>query len=196
MNKTLEKDRSPDSPDVPLIIMDETGSTSDDLWERWRAGRREPLAILARRQRRGRGQFGRSWFSGAPGNLHLSILHFVPAWRVDLLPFVPLRTALHVIRILALRTTVTVGIRWPNDLMVDRGKLGGILVESRTGPGDRIPVVIGLGLNLNAALEDFPSELRPEVAILGRLTGRRLPVVDIARDIIYSIDAWFNSLAV
>ncbi len=177
---------------IPLVIKEETGSTNDDLWTAWGAGRREPLAVLALRQTAGRGRQGREWFSGGLGNLSLSGLYFLDAGRRELLPFIPLRAALAVIEALARHSGETVGLKWPNDLMLGERKCGGILAESRSAPGDLIlPVVVGIGLNLNGRLEDFPPRLREVVGVPVPPVGGRFPLIDIARDIIYTLGVWF-----
>ncbi|WP_126147106.1 biotin--[acetyl-CoA-carboxylase] ligase [Synechococcus elongatus] len=117
-----------------------TDSTNAQLWQQ--ADRHEQVLIAAQ-QRAGRGQQGRSWLSPLGGlylslgldlDLHLSEsarLIFGAAWGVAQ----------------SLRSQVPVQLKWPNDLVLDNRKLGGILVETRS-QGDRLrEAVIGLGLN-------------------------------------------------
>jgi BirA family biotin operon repressor/biotin-[acetyl-CoA-carboxylase] ligase len=124
------------------------------------------LWIWAGAQAAGRGRAGRNWTSPA-GNLHASLL---------LRPRVPLVTALQLsllagvaahdaVCALAAGAGVTPALRlkWPNDILLDGAKLGGILLESRVGADANAPaVVIGTGLNLSRA----PGDLARPVASL------------------------------
>lgn len=180
---------------IPLVIKAETASTNDDAWSFYREGCRAPMAVLACRQTRGRGRRGRTWHSGGSGNLHLSLLLFVRREAGGLLPFLPLGAMLRVLAVLRRHSAVNLGLKWPNDLLAGPGKCGGILVESRTVTGeDFLPVVMGIGVNLNS----IPAECRggegSTAVALGPLCGRRLPLIDIAREIIYDVQKWIGSL--
>lgn len=72
-----------------------------------------------------------------------SSLACVPAWPIRAWSRLPLVAGLAVREAISVTCEITVGLRWPNDLVVDRGKVGGILVESGD---DR--VVVGCGINL------------------------------------------------
>lgn len=99
--------------------------------------------VIADRQSAGRGRRGRSWSAPPGATLALSMLAHVPEGR-RWAPGVTL--ALGVAAALALRAAglSTVGLKWPNDLLVDGRKLGGILVESCAGRG----IVAGIGINI------------------------------------------------
>ena len=143
---------------IPLELVDEIGSTSEAL--KARAVHPGPeAALLARRQSGGRGRLGRPWQS-IEGNLHLSVL---------LRPR-SLRWPGHwsILAAVAVADTVraflpdpgALRLKWPNDLMLDGGKLAGILLEAGTTPGPWL--VIGFGVNLAGA----PSGLGRPVACL------------------------------
>lgn len=137
---------SPDLPDFSVEIVAEIDSTNSELMRRARAGRDEPVLLLAERQTAGRGRLGRSWQASAGESLTFSLgLPLAPQDWSGL----SLAVGVAVAEMLGPR----VGLKWPNDLWVEDRKLGGILVEtaSFTGAaqGGRY-VVIGLGLNLAA----------------------------------------------
>ncbi len=125
-----------------------------------------PTVILAGRQLHGAGRGGRHWVSPA-GGLYLSWLRGdLDGARVSRLP---------VLAAAAAHTAVTaagihgVGIKWPNDLLVDGRKLAGILVQARHG--ERTIATVGFGVNLRVApqLDDEP--LHPPVAASDVLDG-------------------------
>jgi len=142
---------------IPLETVDEIGSTSQAL--KARAAHPGPeAALLARRQSGGRGRLGRPWQT-VDGNLHLSVL----------LRPQNLRWPGHwsILAAVALADTVrsylpagALRMKWPNDLLLDGGKLAGILLEAGVATGPWL--VIGFGVNLAGA----PSGLGRPVACL------------------------------
>jgi BirA family biotin operon repressor/biotin-[acetyl-CoA-carboxylase] ligase len=126
-----------------LVIHDTIGSTNAEALDLARAGEPGPLWILAKRQTAGRGRRGRTWVS-EPGNLYVSLLltNPSPSRHSAELSFVA-ALALHDAlsgRIPGLAARLA--LKWPNDLLIDRLKLGGILIE-----GEGTAVAIGIGVN-------------------------------------------------
>ncbi len=101
-------------------------------------------AIIANQQTAGRGQFGRPW-QAAAGGLYLSVV-WQPPWRGAMAPLLTMAVAWALV--VALRDAgAAVGLKWLNDLILERRKLGGILTETRL-LGDRLTyVVVGVGIN-------------------------------------------------
>ncbi|MCP5142900.1 MAG: biotin--[acetyl-CoA-carboxylase] ligase [Gammaproteobacteria bacterium] len=129
-----------------LTVADCLESTNSEALERAGASEAEEfVAVIADRQTAGRGRRGRSWQSPPGTNIYLSV-----AWRTRL-PFTQSLGALPLAIGVAIADALTglgvhAALKWPNDLYVDGGKLGGILLESRV-LADRIAVVVGIGLN-------------------------------------------------
>lgn len=102
--------------------------------------------LLAERQSAGRGRRGKAWLTDPGGSLCLSL-----AWRSTRPPrdTAALGIVAGVACAEALRTLsgAAIDLKWPNDLLMDDRKLGGILVEARTGRGG-IRAVIGVGINV------------------------------------------------
>lgn len=107
----------------------------------------DPQAQLAEGQSAGRGRRGRQWVSPYAHNLYLSL-----GWRFDgwlpQLSALPLAVSVMIWRVLQRHRVPDLGIKWPNDLLVNGAKLGGILIENRGEAGGACRVVIGIGLNL------------------------------------------------
>jgi len=97
------------------------------------------LAISSLRQKRGRGRHGRDWFSPS-GGLYVSLLLF-PKIRVN---SIPLLAALAVIKMLEDHGFSQLLIQWPNDVLLDRKKVSGIICERFKNA-----VICGIGLNIN-----------------------------------------------
>jgi BirA family biotin operon repressor/biotin-[acetyl-CoA-carboxylase] ligase len=130
----------------------EVGSTNTECLERARKGALSGLWITAGRQTGGRGRRGRAWFS-EPGNLYASLLLIDPA-PMDRLGSLPLAVAVAVqdavSRIMPLDAPEVL-IKWPNDILVNRRKVCGILIEGETLPDGRHGLVIGIGINVSVA---------------------------------------------
>ncbi|MBL8711022.1 MAG: biotin--[acetyl-CoA-carboxylase] ligase [Rhodospirillaceae bacterium] len=125
----------------------EIDSTNDALKRRAAAGAEEGLVLRAGRQLAGRGRRGRGWVS-EPGNLYVSILLRPAKAPIEAatLGFVAAMAIGNMVRVLV---PVPVTLKWPNDVLVDGGKVSGILLESGGVSGGRVDwLVLGMGLNL------------------------------------------------
>lgn len=131
-----------------LVALDEAGSTNDEAKARAAEGAPDGTVVWARRQRAGRGRQGRAWHSPL-GNLFLSVI-LRPACEarvVAQLSFVAALAAADFVDDLLPGRRAR--CKWPNDVLVDGGKIAGILLESASGPGRRADwVVLGIGVNL------------------------------------------------
>ena len=135
-----------------LFRLARVDSTLDAVHERAAAGAPAGTVVVAGEQMAGRGARGDTWHS-PPGGLWLSIL-LRPAVPVGV-PVLSLRTGLGVARVLERATgTGTIRLKWPNDLMLQDRKLGGILCEARW-QGDRLAwVAVGVGINVANTVPD------------------------------------------
>src|SRR3546814_7105530 len=98
-------------------------------------------------QTAGRGRRGRSWISPFGANLYLSIAWSWPAWPPEL-SALSLAIGVACAKVIENHGIADVRLKWPNDLLVDDRKLGGILIEHRGEAGGACRVVVGIGLNL------------------------------------------------
>jgi BirA family biotin operon repressor/biotin-[acetyl-CoA-carboxylase] ligase len=143
--------------------------------------------VLAERQTAGRGRGGKTWASAPGAGIWLTLIERPD--DPDAVELLSIRVGLGAARALDRWTRTPVRLKWPNDLFVDGGKLGGILIEARWRE-DRLDwVAIGLGLNV-VQPPDFPSAaaLAPgadRVAVLADL----LPALRAAAAACGSLDA-------
>ena len=131
-----------------IRFVTETGSTNADLAAALRAGERvaEGDWLVAGRQTAGRGRQGRDWFDGAGNFMGSTVvrlnLHDPPAPTLALLAGVALYDTVACL----LAEPAGLSLKWPNDLLVGRAKLAGILLERESDA-----VTVGIGVNLAAA---------------------------------------------
>lgn len=119
-------------------------STNQTLWDHLCQGAAEGTAIVAGQQTAGRGQWGRQWQSNT-GGLYLS-LGLTPHTAADRTPQLTLSSAWGIASILR-QAGVPVALKWPNDLVLYGGKLGGILTQTRIANGKIVQAVVGVGIN-------------------------------------------------
>jgi BirA family biotin operon repressor/biotin-[acetyl-CoA-carboxylase] ligase len=151
----------------PLTAVSETGSTNDDAFAAARDGAPHGALFVADSQTHGRGRRGHSWTSPPSSNLTFSLLlrPRIPAERVALLSLV---AGLAVREAVAARVGAAIAVKWPNDVVVGRRKVSGILVESRMSGSAVEAVVVGIGLNVHMeALPPEISEIATSLALLG-----------------------------
>ena len=137
-----------------------TESTNTVAMELCLKGVKNGTIILADAQTKGRGRLtGRSWLSPKASGLYLSIILYPKLEPADY-PKITLATGVAVCKALTEQTTAPIKLKWPNDLLINNRKCGGILTETGpfTGTGPT-PVIIGIGLNINTPAENFPTEL-------------------------------------
>ena len=173
-------------PGEPAIERHPTlGSTNDRLKELARRGAPEGTIVLADIQTTGHGRQGRSWASPG-GNLHLSAL-LRPACAVPLLPLAAGVAVAEAIEPLG----VSPRLKWPNDVMLDDRKLGGILAESSSTGTALEWVVLGIGLNVNGAL---PEDLRDTAISLSQAGASSVDVEGMAAAVLGRLAVWYHRL--
>lgn len=135
--------------DVPCEYLESIDSTNDYLLRKAAEGCNTPLACFAETQTQGKGRRnGRTWFSPPGSNVYLSLLWHFPK-EPQALSALGLAVALCVVQTLeGMGIQKPAGIKWPNDLLSEGKKLGGILVESLPCHQGITRTVIGIGLNV------------------------------------------------
>lgn len=138
-----------------------------------------PLLVLAARQTAGRGRGSHRWWSAA-GALTFSLLvdidpqRLAPACR----PLLSLTTALAIGEAVELLVPgADVGLKWPNDVLLQSRKVSGVLLESPSRPTGRM--VVGIGLNVNNSFAAAPPELQQQTLALKDATQRDFDLTDV-----------------
>lgn len=130
-----------------IEVVDQTGSTNDDLLARARQGANTGLVRVAELQTAGRGRRRRVWHSGPGGALTFSLV-----WRFAKGPAalsgLSLAVGVSLLRSLRALGVSNVTLKWPNDLLWQQRKIGGILIETTSHADGAALAVIGIGLNL------------------------------------------------
>jgi len=167
------------------LALDCVDSTNDTALEQAASGAAEGLVITARQQNQGRGRLGREWHADYDGALLMSLL-LRPDWLA-----VADAAKLSLLTALALYNALDIKgkqLKWPNDLLVNGNKLAGILMELRADNAGEFPViVVGIGVNLHAPSDGWPSDLRTPATALHDL-GQPVDAAALMQQIIREFD--------
>ncbi len=131
---------------MPIIKLDAIDSTNDYLKQLAKEQLLENYtAVMAFEQTKGRGQMGTEWVSEAGKNLTVSVLvKDLPLDTVSIYDF-NVAVALSAIGLIVANGIVKVNVKWPNDIMAENKKVGGILIENSLKSDGSFNSVVGLG---------------------------------------------------
>jgi BirA family transcriptional regulator, biotin operon repressor / biotin---[acetyl-CoA-carboxylase] ligase len=173
----------------------ETTSTNDVAAHLAELGAPEGTIVAADAQTAGRGRLGRAWFSPPGAGLYVSIL-LRPAREAakDFDPAALLTLACGVAAAEGIRaaTGLPAEIKWPNDVMVGRRKLAGILAEAAAEAGTLKYVILGFGVNLQPAA--YPADIAKRATSVEAETGRPADRARIFVEILKSLEARHRDL--
>ena len=120
-------------------------------------GAPEGTLVVAEKQNMGKGRKGRKWFSDSIGGIYCTMI-LRPSTTPNEALKIPLLTALVAVKTLLKTTSLKPTIKWPNDILVNGKKLGGILTEISTEVDAVDFVIVGFGININT--ESFPEDIK------------------------------------
>lgn len=183
--------------DYHLLSYDVLDSTNDEAKRLAGGGASHGAVIWAKRQTAGKGRMGRQWMS-PEGNLYVSILLSPPCE-------LPECSQISFVTAVAAYETLTpiipdegvVACKWPNDMLFDNRKLGGILLESfttitETGK-ERQWVAVGVGINIDAYPEEtaFPATCLRSSGV--EIISAKIVLSRFVYNFIHAYDTWCNS---
>lgn len=155
-----------------VIELEEIDSTNRVGKELATEGAPEGTLVVAKRQSKGKGRLGRSFFS-PEGGIYMSMVlrPKIPAEKALL---VTTCAAVAVARAIEKVSNVTAGIKWVNDIYVNGRKVCGILAEAGLSAASEYPDYVILGIGLNVKKQSVPDELKDIVGCLEDTTGNEI----------------------
>ena len=165
-----------------IIHVETVGSTQD--LARSIKDAEEWTVVVADMQTGGRGRMRRSWIS-PKGGLWATIITY-PRTPVRELTILSLLPALAITNILQ-KHGINPVIRWPNDIYVEEKKIAGVLVEVDATAQRIEKALIGIGINVNNIIDQFPDEIREKTTTLLELTGKETDLNQLLNAIIEEI---------
>ncbi|MER3521875.1 MAG: biotin--[acetyl-CoA-carboxylase] ligase, partial [Acidimicrobiia bacterium] len=152
------------------LVVEKIDSTNTALFELGRAGEPEGLVLLAEEQSAGRGRMGRSWTSPKGKSILMSVLARARVSSEDA-GLVNAAAGLAVVDAVRDVSSLDTKLKWPNDIVFEGKKLGGILTERGSDREGRPFFVIGIGLNVEWRPEDFPPDIAETATALSIVAG-------------------------
>jgi BirA family biotin operon repressor/biotin-[acetyl-CoA-carboxylase] ligase len=153
-----------------IKYMEETPSTNNDTWNFFQKNAPEGTLVITNNQIDGRGRRNSKWLSTPNKSLTFSFLLF-PKKNLENLSLLPLLTGISIIKGIQNITKIKLGLKWPNDIMADQKKIGGILIESNSND-EELGIVIGIGININESEYDIPVEICNKASSLHVYSGK------------------------
>lgn len=176
---------------MQIIKLSAIDSTNDYLKQLSREKKLDNFTIVvANEQTKGRGQMGSKWVSEVGKNLTFSVLVKNVMIANEKLFDWNIVVALAVLEVLEKHEIQKVSIKWPNDIMADFKKVGGILIENVLKSGESFDSVVGIGLNLNQT--NF--EHLPRATSLKSLTNNDYDIFETAEEITKKIQEKYQQL--
>jgi len=152
-------------------------------------GAAEGTVIITDEQTAGRGRVRRIWLSPR-GNIALSIILYP---NIDYLPSLIMLASLAVVYSIEAVTGLKLQLKWPNDVLINSRKVCGILIENSVRRGRVDYAIIGIGINVNLRLADFP-EVSPVATSLGDELGREVSRLDLIRRLLVEVERLYLAL--
>ena len=170
-----------------IRVFQETSSTNDVVEKLARDGVSEGVAVFAETQTKGRGRLGRKWLSPSKKGLWFSVL-----LRPDLRPQAATQLMVAASTALARAIREEIGlpaeIKWPNDILVRGKKVAGILTELSAELDHIKYLILGIGVDVNLNMSDFPSDLRKLATSLKIEAGHTVHRAELAAAILRALD--------
>ncbi len=175
-----------------IIYYRETSSTQEIAKKLALDGEKEGAVVVAETQTSGRGRMGRKWFSPPRSGIYFSLIlrpRIIPSDAIK----IPLVTSVAVASAIRESTSLDVRIKWPNDIMVNNRKTGGILVESASELDLINYMIVGVGLNVNTPKELIPEELKDTATSISIESGKKIPRLKLFQSILNELEKYYDN---
>jgi BirA family biotin operon repressor/biotin-[acetyl-CoA-carboxylase] ligase len=164
-------------------------STNRVALELGHSGEEEGAVVLAEEQSAGRGRAGHSWHSERASGIYATVL-LRPKLSPVQAPLLTMMAGLAAQAAIQAQTGAVVDLKWPNDLLIEGKKVGGILTEMHAEPSQIKFVIVGIGLNVNQ--EKFPSELSGIATSVRVQTGRAHSRLELLVRLLREFESGYN----
>jgi len=187
-----------------ILVFEQTASTNDVVTHMAKTQPGEGLVVFAESQTKGRGRHGRVWSSPRGKGLWFSVL-LRPNLPLSSAPRITVAASVAVARSTRKTSGLDARIKWPNDVTVNGKKVAGILVETigcekQPQAGTPVPpnqpcihpsIVLGIGIDVNCRLEDFPPDVAGIASSLEIESGRQQDRAELAAEVLGALDEYY-----
>jgi len=152
----------------------------------------EGTLIVAEKQSAGKGRLGREWFSPV-GGIWFSVILY-PQLSPSYISRITLMTAVAVVKAIKICTQIKSQIKWPNDILINEKKVCGILTEMSAELDIINWVVVGIGINVNIDLWEFPEDIQENTISLKETSGKEISRVKLAQTFLQEFEKYYEIL--
>lgn len=183
-----------------VIYFSQIDSTNNYAKKIAQEGCEEGTVVIADMQTSGRGRLGRKWSSKDKKGILLSVV-LKPEISIEELQIITLAASVAVVEAVYELTGIALGVKWPNDIILDGKKVCGILTEAGMEMDKINFVVLGIGLNVWHEKEDFAGELEEKATSLsiylrqkGQLNGIIIMRSELIKKILYKLEKLYDKI--
>lgn len=173
-----------------ILYFERIDSTNNFLKNLEKHNYTDGLVVIAEEQFKGRGRYNRIWYTQPKKNLTFSILLTSQNLNFEITPL-PIITASAICIAIENITNIHINTKWPNDLVLNNKKLGGILIET-SFDNELLKLIIGIGINVNQT--HFDKEIEYTATSLYLETGKEYDRESLLSQILNSLDKMYNKL--
>jgi BirA family biotin operon repressor/biotin-[acetyl-CoA-carboxylase] ligase len=170
-----------------IFFYEEVGSTNDLAYRYALKNSGEGAVFIAESQTNGRGRMGREWFSPKGKGLWFSLI-LKPKINFSDITLLPLLTAVSCAEAINKTLGLDVRIKWPNDLLINDKKIGGILLEMKAELDKINFLIVGIGIDVNISEKDYPKCLGNKASSLKIAKGHTVSRVKLLVNILENIE--------
>lgn len=174
-----------------ILYFDSCPTTQSIAHEEAANGAVDGTVVISEEQTAGKGRLARNWSSTKGKGIWMSII-LRPDIPPQLAPQFTLVAAVAVTRAIADVTKITPSIKWPNDLLINGKKCTGILTELQAEVDRVQSIILGIGVNVNQASEDFPEEIESIATSLKIETGQNVDRLVLTAKIFEYLEKYTN----
>ncbi len=175
-----------------IIVLEQTSSTNDAILQVATANAKEGLVLFAEHQTAGRGQRGNRWESAAGKGLWFSIL-LRPKIQINDSAQLTIWAIEAIADVIRTELSLEPAIKLPNDIQVHGRKVAGVLVEMRAQEKAPHLAIVGVGINVNQSMEDFPPELQSRAISLALALHRPVDRQKFAVAVLQNLDRTYRT---
>lgn len=174
-------------------VYDSLDSTNEMAKKMASQGIEEGTVIVAERQLSGKGRMGRLWVSEPGTGIWFSVV-FRPEIKPQYAARLTFVIAVAVCKALRRSTGLPIMIKWPNDLLLEKKKICGILTELSAEIDQINYIVAGIGININHDKEEFPPEIRATAGSLFSISGQKYRRAELLVEIMKDLEEQYLML--
>jgi BirA family transcriptional regulator, biotin operon repressor / biotin---[acetyl-CoA-carboxylase] ligase len=175
-----------------IIVLEQTASTNDAILQVATANSNAGLVLFAEHQTAGRGQRGNRWESAARKGLWFSIL-LRPKIQINDSGRLTVWAMEAIADVIRMEFSLQPAIKFPNDVQIHGRKVAGVLVEMRAQQNAPHFAVVGIGINVNQSLGDFPPELQSRAISLAMALNRQIDRQQFAGAVLRQLEASYRA---